>query len=191
MFVLCLGNFPLCRRRGALRKPNRLCRLGVSFSSLRAGSRRNPSAPRSWGNRASPRSLHFIGSPRSKVSSLFAPAILKFAPVVPIEVFPLATHRLSKPEPKNHQPQLRAASGQGNLRTESTENVGGQAKLWKVPHLVYCVPTFSMFGGKSKAYEFAQRVSAVSAGDWDRRSIPQFQPARSFCRLRRFQTRSR
>ena len=97
-------------------------------------------------------------------------------------------NRLSNPEPKNHQPQLRAASGQGILRTESTENVGGHAKLWKVHHLVYCVPTFSMFGGKSKAYEFAQRVSAASAADWDRRSIPQFQPARSFCRLRRFQT---
>src|SRR5206468_3032008 len=106
------------------------------------------------------------------------------APVVPIEVFPLlATHRLSNPEP-NHQSQLRAAPGQGNLRIESTENVGGHAKLWKVLHLVYCVPTFSMFGGKSKAYEFAQRVSAASAADWDRRSIPQFQPARSFCRLR-------
>ena len=62
---------------------------------------------------------------------------------------------------QTHQPQLRAASGQGNLRIESTENVGGHAKLWKVHHLVYCVPTFSLFGRKSKAYEFAQEVSAA------------------------------
>ena len=106
--------------------------------------------------------------PRSKVSSLFAPAILKFAPVVPIEVFPLSLPTGFPTPSQTHQPQLRVASGQRKLRIESTENVGGHAKLWKVHHLVYCVPTFSLFGRKSKAYEFAQRVSAASAADWDR-----------------------
>ena len=59
------------------------------------------------------------------------------------------------PEP-NHQLQLIAASGQGNRWIESAENVGGYAKLWKVHHLVHCVPTFSLLGRKSK--EFAQEV---------------------------------